>query len=512
MNLRRRIALLFAMLLVIVAALVVFVVVDVQRERAAQADLADVLAASVQEAHGLAASQLHFATAVNALVDTTDPTARASMAKQFQDQAVRVARLEQISSDNPDLAVFVDRLSSAAASSRSDVVEPVLDALDDGRVGEARRLASSTDARDSAAELADATRALLGHLQERQVAAQEQLMQASQSLAFALVSAVVCLVVAWLGVLALIRRSVLDPLDEVRRGLRNASRDRNAPIQTHGPSDFQSLAADAEGMRRDLVRQVDEAEAARAALIQDAPLVAQLQESLTPTLPDADWLRIRGRSRPQEGLVAGDWWDAIERPDGTIALVIGDVSGHGVGAGSTAVQVCAATRAALAAGLAAEDALRLARHALERSDHFATVIIVIVDGRASTLTWANAGHIPAVVVRDNGRIERCSPTGPLVSRLSDHWSTSTVEFNPGDVMLTFTDGLVEAGDAGGARVDDAVLEQWIAEDAAAGEAEELVERVVARARARSASFDDDLTVVCAARPRPVTTTSGKMRN
>ncbi len=213
---------------------------------------------------------------------------------------------------------------------------------------------------------------------------------------------------------------VLAPLDHVREDLQRAARetDHVNPIAEVGPPELRAAAGDAERLRRGLVREIDEARAAREGLIQDAPLVAAMQAELSARADvQVAGLDVAGTSQSAEGVMAGDWWDPVPRADGTLAVVVADVSGHGPEASVTAVRVRSILRAGLLAGMAPEVAVAMAASSCADDTHFVTGIILVLDPAANAVHWCNAGHHPAIIVTRDKDASLCEPTGPLISSL-----------------------------------------------------------------------------------------------
>jgi sigma-B regulation protein RsbU (phosphoserine phosphatase) len=263
------------------------------------------------------------------------------------------------------------------------------------------------------------------------------------------------------------------------------------------------VGADAETLRRDLVSEIDAAEAAREGLMQDAPVVAAMQAELALTdAPVVPGFRLAGYMHSAEGVVAGDWWDAIRRPDGSLALVVADVSGHGAGSAITAVRVRSVLRTALRTGAALDEAVRVAAAACAEDDNYVTAIILNVDRTTGMITWCNAGHHPAITVTRDKDSALCEPTGPLISSLGGDWSVRTRFFSPGDVVVAFTDGLVESRNAEGEELESAAVGQLIrAMDGPVRENPgELITRLMAQARHRAVDWRrDDVTIIAAVR-------------
>ncbi len=199
------------------------------------------------------------------------------------------------------------------------------------------------------------------------------------------------------------------------------------------------------GTRR-LVRQ-------RGELLEDVGL---LQAALLPEPPAR--LGPVGTSvayRPADGPGAGgDFYDAFALADGRLAVIVGDVSGHGREALPHTALVRFTVRAYLEAGLSPADALRTAGAVLERqlAGSFATVIAAIYHPRERTLTYASAGHPPPIVLgapapdgslKPLATVTACS--APPIGAGMRTGTRETVITVPGAARLCFhTDGVTEA--------------------------------------------------------------------
>ena len=180
-------------------------------------------------------------------------------------------------------------------------------------------------------------------------------------------------------------------------------------------------------------------------------IVAELQEALLPTaLPVLPRARIAARYlvAGQEQAAGGDWFDAIPLDGGAVALVVGDVVGHGLTASAAMGQL----RAVLAELLAAEDDLG---HVLRRTDDFAarmpslraaTLVLVVLDPAAGTLRYTTCGHPPPLVIGADGRARYLegTGTGPLGTGSPPVLASSALA--PGELVLLYSDGLVERPD------------------------------------------------------------------
>lgn len=144
--------------------------------------------------------------------------------------------------------------------------------------------------------------------------------------------------------------------------------------------------------------------------------------------------------------VGGDFYDAVPLPNGSLALVIGDVMGHGVAAAAAMAQIRAATRAFLSldpdpATVVANLDTMFARLAITQ---LVTMFYAVADLAAGTLSFTNAGHYPALLVAaDDEPLPLATPPRLPLGAGGDERTTTTVAFSASDVLVLFTDGLVE---------------------------------------------------------------------
>ncbi|MFF9202717.1 SpoIIE family protein phosphatase [Streptomyces sp. NPDC014986] len=173
-----------------------------------------------------------------------------------------------------------------------------------------------------------------------------------------------------------------------------------------------------------------------------------LQRSLLPSHPPVTGgLEVASRYQPAGATseVGGDWFDVIPLEGGKTALVVGDVMGSGIPAAATMGRLRTATHTLASLGL---DPAVLLEH-LDRitgglDQAIATCVYVVHDPRARQCAIANAGHLPPVRVRAGHPPELLDlPTGVPLGVGGVAFSTTTVELDPGDRLVLYTDGLVE---------------------------------------------------------------------
>jgi GAF domain-containing protein len=180
-----------------------------------------------------------------------------------------------------------------------------------------------------------------------------------------------------------------------------------------------------------------------------------LQHSMLPELPHIPGVELHARYLPAQvgAAVGGDWYDAFVQPDGSVMLAVGDVSGHDIEAAATMGQVRNLVRGH---AYARDDEPGPILAQLDRALHglampaAATAVLARLrrdpfPGGDYTLTFANAGHPPPVLLRPDGEVEVWweSPE-PLLGLLPrDDRTTHRRAIAPGSTLLLYTDGLVE---------------------------------------------------------------------
>ncbi len=354
-------------------------------------------------------------------------------------------------------------------------------------------------------DVATSTRAVQDATLAERDAAIEGLAGVARRMALALLVAGGVLLLLVAGAYVLLRRWVLHPLDDLRhqlRGVAGAGRREQVIVPT-GPPELRAVGADAEAMRRALLVETDAARAADEGLTQESPVVAAIRADLaTDPDPVAAGLEVHGEVRAAHGVLAGDWWGVLPLVDGRTALLLLDVAGHGELAGLVLHRLRAVMSVALRSGF--DPGTVLTRGATSFTDsvdgRFATGLVALVDPSAGTLAWANAGH-PAGWVLPDGDVDRRTslvPTGPLLSTLGGAWATETVGFGAHDLLIAWSDGLVESRDADLEMSDDDLAH--VVALANTHEPRELVSRVLAELRERAPDWRrDDVTLVAVRR-------------
>ena len=222
----------------------------------------------------------------------------------------------------------------------------------------------------------------------------------------------------------------------------------------------------------------------------------RIQMSILPDkFPDSANFRVAARYVPMTS-VAGDFYDFIVADDTQAGLLIADVSGHGVPAALIAsmVKMAATAQRANAADPSAVLSGMNAALCGNTQDQFVTAAYVHLDSREQELRYSAAGHPPMLRLRA-GEITQIAENG-LVLAIFDSaaYSTAAHRLVPGDRLLLYTDGIVEAESRTGEFFGQESLEALLRETA--GIAPDLAaDRIIATVQQWAVSQDDDLTVL-----------------
>jgi serine phosphatase RsbU (regulator of sigma subunit) len=146
--------------------------------------------------------------------------------------------------------------------------------------------------------------------------------------------------------------------------------------------------------------------------------------------------------------VGGDFYDFVRLDSDTVGVLIGDVSGKGVPASLTMAQMLAEFRVSAQEAESPSQVLsRLNRRLIEHSRRgtFCTMCYVMVDLVSGRLVGANAGHHPMLVASDGATRDLFGASGPPIGVLPDvEWQDESASLRPGETMLMYTDGIIEA--------------------------------------------------------------------
>jgi len=243
-------------------------------------------------------------------------------------------------------------------------------------------------------------------------------------------------------------------------------------------------------------------------LEQSLELASVIQRDLMPRVPDdvAGW-EVHGWYGPADQ-TAGDFYDFVRAKDGRLAIVVGDVTGHGIGPALITATAQASLRSYLRLISDPGEVVTLLNQDLcERVEdgRFLTLFMAMLseDGRVDAL---NGGHaLPLLWRQSSGEIETIGKGGPALGMIADerYVGDDPLQLESGDVLFVYTDGLTEARDPDDH--DDMLGEEGVKEvlaasiargESAKGIALALVEAAMTKSKGLR---EDDLTVVVARR-------------
>ena len=258
--------------------------------------------------------------------------------------------------------------------------------------------------------------------------------------------------------------------------------------------------------RKEIERKLNEA------YQRDHEVAETLQRSLLPeSLPKIEGLQLDARYLPasRSAAIGGDWYDAVELDDGRVAVVVGDVVGHGLRAAVVMGQLRTAFRAYALLGTSPADTLaRLNRLLMkEGGDLMATALYMLLDRDTGQVWFASAGHPPALVV------SRDSEPRYLEGGRSVPLGTSDIAYQEaetwierGSTLLLYTDGLVERRDTS---LEDRLAQLATVAGIAGGELGDVCDQILGGLLGGQRPSDD--VALLALRPEPPSAGSLELR-
>jgi sigma-B regulation protein RsbU (phosphoserine phosphatase) len=204
-------------------------------------------------------------------------------------------------------------------------------------------------------------------------------------------------------------------------------------------------------------------------------IAQEVQAQLFPRqISDLESLEVHGFCRPAR-TVSGDYYDFVTASSHKLILAAGDISGKGISAALLMATIHSAVRAysmesmpqlrePVAVGAVAGSGrlmatwpdgvevspgalLGLLNHQLYEStppEKYATLFLAVYDGRSHQLTYSNGGHLPPILIREDGSIRRLEAGGTVVGLFDNMtYDEGSVEMSPGEVFLAYSDGITE---------------------------------------------------------------------
>ena len=190
----------------------------------------------------------------------------------------------------------------------------------------------------------------------------------------------------------------------------------------------------------------------------DHELVVAMQRRLLGELPTLPGIETAARYLPATAsfAVGGDWYEGLPLGEDCIALVVGDVTGHGITAAADMALVRGMVSALLHSGVATSDVFSELSGLLRKRSGLllATAALVVVDIEQETVTFATAGHPPPLLRLPDGEVRRLdSANSPIIGGPRTRTVEDVAPFPEGSMLVMYTDGLVERRDR---PVDDGI--------------------------------------------------------
>lgn len=232
----------------------------------------------------------------------------------------------------------------------------------------------------------------------------------------------------------------------------------------------------------------------------------QIQMSLLPrTLPDMPGFQMAAVSIPAEE-VGGDIYDCQPLDDGAVGITIGDASGHGLPAALQARDVMTGLRMGIAQEQKIHRSMARLNNVIHQSGLVSRFVSVFYGELEETgnLIYVNGGHCPPLLFSTSGRVFELSSDGPVLGPLPDAtYKRSYASLYPGDVLVMFTDGLIEREQAGAVVDEDQEPVEYgvenlvdIVQSNMNGSADEILEAIMGDVTVygNGRAWSDDVTI------------------
>jgi sigma-B regulation protein RsbU (phosphoserine phosphatase) len=204
-------------------------------------------------------------------------------------------------------------------------------------------------------------------------------------------------------------------------------------------------------------------------LEQELELAQVVQRALLPgESPEVPGLQLAAFTRPAQ-IIGGDYFDFVDFQGGQTGWIVGDVAGHGVAASLHMAGVQALCRSVIPASTGPAAAVRQIQRLFVHNSRYTTFVSLFLaayDPVSRSLTYTNAGHNPPLWMSEGGGADGArwlQPTGAAIGLVEEGaFEEVRVRLDPGDLLVMYTDGIVEATNTEGRPFDGAGLAEVVA--------------------------------------------------
>ncbi len=240
----------------------------------------------------------------------------------------------------------------------------------------------------------------------------------------------------------------------------------------------------------------------RAELEEELFLASKIHRALLPqTIEKVNGFEIAVRSIASR-IVGGDYYDFLPVANsGLVRVIIADTMGKGLPAGLLMSNVQGALRVLAEDINSPKELISKLNRWLCRNVPVTKFISLICLGLETNghhdLYYTNAGHCPALLIRQDGAVERLEPTGGVIGvHQGFEYEEKEISISPGDLLLLYTDGIIEAQTADGEMFGEQRLIDYICSHNNT-DLNEIIEGLINEVKAFSgrSEFEDDLTVI-----------------
>jgi sigma-B regulation protein RsbU (phosphoserine phosphatase) len=305
-------------------------------------------------------------------------------------------------------------------------------------------------------------------------------------------------------------RSITGAVHELYEGTQRVKEgDFSYRIPVRGSDQLAELTGSFNTMTQNLGRLIVVAKE-KERLESELAIAREVQQQLFPKdVPYTKSLELKGVCSPAR-MVSGDYYDFMPVSDHALAFAIGDVAGKGISAALLMATIQSSMRAQLGSNNGSGPkqlstaklvaTLNRQLYANTTPEKYATFYFALYEEGTHSLTYTNAGHLSPILVR-GGEVQTLDSTGTVVGAFPiARYEERTVGLEHGDILVAYTDGIVEPENAYGEMFGEDRLKELVLKYAAADSSEIIAHTMDAVIQwTGSSELQDDMTMVVARR-------------